>query len=60
MGLRAERAMAVGDHWHLTVAATARPLVYGIWFWSVMIALSAYGYYASRGDEPLFGKDLLA
>jgi len=26
----------------------------------IMIALSAYGYYASRGDEPLFGTDLLA
>jgi hypothetical protein len=24
-----------------------------------MIALAAYGFYASRGDEPLFGRDLL-
>jgi len=24
-----------------------------------MIGLSIYGYYASRGDEPLFGRDLL-
>lgn len=26
----------------------------------LMIGLSAYGYYASRGDEPLFGADVLA
>src|SRR5262249_32460819 len=35
-------------------AGTSVLMVVGI------VGLAAYGYYASRGDEPLFGKDLLA
>ena len=37
----------------LFTAATSAVLMLGI------AALSAYGFYASRGDEPLFGRVLL-
>jgi hypothetical protein len=28
----------------------------GVWLMAIITALAAFGYYASRGDEPLFGK----